>query len=65
MLRAHAIAAVVWALIVTIFAAIFSNNSLVPPPLTFEQTQIATRGSLLVLSTTAALYWLRFVWRTP
>lgn len=65
-LRAHAIAALAWALLVTVFSAVFANNSVFATPLlSFEQTQIITRASLLILSTVGALYWLRFVWRTP
>lgn len=63
-LRAHAVAALALALIVTTFAAVFVNNSLAaPPPLTLVQTQIITRGALLVISTVSAAYWLLFIWR--
>jgi hypothetical protein len=63
-LRAHAVAALALAIIVTVFAGVFVNNSLIPPPLNGEATKIITRGAILVVSTAAALYWLWFVWRT-
>lgn len=62
-MRAHAVAATMLALIVTIFAAIFVNNSMAVPLLNLPMTQIVTRGSLFLLSTLSAVYWLHFVWR--
>lgn len=64
-LRAHAVAALALAIIVTVFTAIFTNNALIPPPLDFEATKFITRGTVLIVSTASSLYWLRFVWRTP
>jgi hypothetical protein len=63
LLRAHAVAALALAIIVSVFAAIFVNNGLVPPPLDTPTTQIVTRGTLLIVSTISALYWLRVVGR--
>lgn len=63
-LRAHAVAALALALLVSVFAGIFVNNSLIPPPLDTPTTQIITRSTLLTLASTSALYWLRVVWRS-
>jgi hypothetical protein len=59
-LRVTAVLALCVAIIVTIFAIIFVNNSLGAPFLITYETQIVTRGSLLLLSTVPALYWLRW-----
>lgn len=48
------------ALIVTVFAAIFVNNGMAVPVLNGRDTQIITRGSLLILSVIPALLWLRW-----
>lgn len=63
-LRAHAIAALALAVIVSVFAFVFLNNDLDPPPLTFVQTQYLTRGTLLVVSLSSSIYWLRLYRRT-
>lgn len=62
-LRAHAVAALSLAILVSIFAAIFLNNNFRPPLLDMHTTQIVTRGSLLVISSASALYWLKVIWR--
>lgn len=58
-LRANAIAALSLAIIVSAFAGIFVNNSLIPPPIDFETTKLITRGTLLVCSVVSAVYWIR------
>lgn len=58
-LRERAINATAVALIVSVFAVIFVNNGLEVPPLGIEATRLLTRGSLLALSTYAAVRWLR------
>jgi ABC-type phosphate/phosphonate transport system permease subunit len=58
-LRANAIAATALAIIVSVFAAIFVNNELTPPPLDNIATQIITRTTLLVCSLVSAAYWIR------
>jgi hypothetical protein len=64
-LRAHAVAALAIAIIVTVFTIVFVNNNLaVPPPLDLDATKIITRGTILVVSTVSALYWLLLVWRS-
>jgi hypothetical protein len=44
--------------IVTVFGLVFYNNTLTPPPLNGYETQVVTRGAILVLSTLTAFYWL-------
>lgn len=62
-LRAHAVAGLVIALIVTVFGLVFVNNGLSVPVLNTYQTQLVTRGTLLILSVSSAVYWLGVVWR--
>lgn len=57
-LRERAIVALALAVIVTVFAAIFMNNELTPPPLGPDATRILTRCVLLVMSVAPPVYWL-------
>jgi hypothetical protein len=59
-LRANAIAALALATIVSVFAAIFVNNGLETPVLGPQETQLVTRGALLILAVVPAAYWLAF-----
>lgn len=58
-LRERAVAAVAVAVVVTVFALIFANNDLVPPPLPFDATKFLTRTVLLVAAVVPPVYWLR------
>lgn len=62
-LRERVIVAFSLSLIVTVYALIFVNNDMKPPPLNFESTKVFTRGGLLVMATIPALYWLLIYWR--
>lgn len=58
-LRERAVAALALALIVTVFAVVFVNNEMKPPPLDNDATKLLTRGALLALAVIPDLYWLR------
>jgi hypothetical protein len=57
-LRERAIVALVLAFVITMFAVVFINNDLVPPPLSFETTKWVTRTVVLVASIVPPCYWL-------
>lgn len=58
-LRERAIVALAVAIIVTVFALIFVNNDLTPPPVPGDITKLVTRSTVLAFSVLPALYWLR------
>lgn len=53
----RAIAAFFLAVIVSVFAVVFINNDIIPPPMDVYTTRILTRGAILSL-VVPALYWL-------
>ncbi len=57
-LRERAIVALALALALTVFALIFLNNDALPPPLSFDDTKLLTRTTLLVAGVVPAAYWL-------
>jgi len=57
-LRERAIVSLVLAFLVTVFALVFLNNDIVPPPLAFESTKLITRGAMLAAGIIPAVYWL-------
>ena len=57
-LRERGIVSTALALLVTLFAVIFLNNDLVPPPMSFADTKLLTRGAMLLAGLIPALYWL-------
>jgi hypothetical protein len=57
-IRERAIAALALAIVVTVFAAIFLNNDMLPPLLGLDVTKWVTRCVLLVASFVPPLYWL-------
>ena len=57
-LRERGIVSTCLSLLITVFALIFLNNDLVPPPIEFEATKLITRGALIVGGMVPPLYWL-------
>ena len=55
-LRERAFLALVLALVVTVFAAVFLNNGMAEPILDSHATMVLTRAAILALSI-PALYW--------
>ncbi len=56
-LHERSVAALALTLIVAIYAAVFVNNEIHPPPLDFESTKLITRGALLALAVIPAARW--------
>lgn len=63
-LRDRFLVAAMLATVVTIFAAVFVNNDMTPPPFGLPVTQVFTRLSILSLAI-PAIYWLSLYWRRP
>lgn len=57
-LRADAVAALGLAILVSVFGLIFHNNGMQDPFFNTTETQVITRGMLLIASVASALYWL-------
>jgi hypothetical protein len=57
-LRERGIVSTALSLLISLFAFIFLNNDLVPPPFAFEDTKLLTRGAMLLAGFVPAVYWL-------
>ena len=57
-LRDRAIIASAVLILVVVFGLIFLNNDLIPPPISFVDTKLITRGVMLLVAIVPASYWL-------